>query len=483
MKKFLLALTVLASMFAFGAACKEDDGDSTITDNTQTVETELKTMDISLSSQSFDYDGNAHALAISGNLPENAVVAWQNNTRTEVGEQLVFATVKCKGYKEVSLKATLTVVGQDFPETLALAESSLSVDYGAAYAFALNDVDLLPEGYSLVETYVDTSSGEVLDSKPDFGGEFRYVLQVRADGYNTKVFYGELSIARPVAESVTIVNLPSVPIAKYTDKAALVPTVKWVPEVEVLPKGHQEVSVAYATADESRIKYENGAFVALDNAGDCVITVTITGADGATISQDYTITVADCAYYYEDFEDENKTLYQQSFKTEIDENGQEVIVLDKNGAGIILPKDSDTDYYGAFACVGTTSELVSEHGDHALSVSGMESFNVYYSYLEIDATPTGGWTAGTYRLEMEVTGDYAFTFWWTRNATDGAAYYLNANSGTLSNGEAVIEDGKIVIEFTLTASALGDTNVIRFAQSDRSAFAFTVDNILLIKTK
>ncbi len=479
MKKFLLLLTILVSIFAFGTACKdgEETSEGNGGGNSQTVETELKTMDITLSSQSFAYDGNEHSLTIGGELPEKAVVAWQNNSRKDVGEQLVFATIRCKGYKDVSLKATLTVVGQNMSDTLALTNDNVSVLYGEEYAFAINDESLLPTGYSFVETYIDMRSGEVLDEKPNFGGEFRYELQIAAPGYNTKVLRGELTIVRPVAESIEIINLPSVPVAKYTNKAALLPSVKWVPEVEILPKGHQDVEIEYSTANEERIKFENGAFVALDNVGDCKITVSIKGTE---ISTTYTVTVPDCAYYYEDFEDDSKTLYQQQFVMEEDGVTPK---LDESGNGIIIPKDPNTDYYGAFASVSATSELVSNNGNTALHVTGMESFDVYYSYFEIDAQPTGGWTTGKYRIEMDVTGNYAFTFWWIRNVKDGMNFYLIPNSGALANGEAVVNGGKIVIEFTLAEDSLGDTNVIRFAQSSRNAFDFTVDNITIIKTK
>ncbi len=480
MKKILLLLTVLVSCFAFGTACGGDlnSSASDSSQGSQTIESGLKTMNVSLSSKSFDYDGSEHSLTIDGELPEKAVVTWQNNSLKDVGERTVFATVRCQGYKDVSLKATLTVVGQDMPNELALKNAAISVDYGAAYAFEVNDESLLPEGYSLVETYVDMSSGEVVDQKPDFGGNFRYVLQISAPGYNTKVIHGDLAISRPDAVSVEIINLPSVPIAKYTNKAALLPNMKWIPEVEILPKGHKDVELVFTTNNDSRIQFENGAFVALENFGDCKITVAIKGTE---ISKTYTVSVPECSYYYEDFEDESKTLYTQQFVMEKNELGQDVPKLDENGAGIIIPKDENEEYFGAFASVGTTSEIISQNGNQVLHVTGVENFNVYYSYFEIDATPTDGWTTGTYRLEMDVTGDYAFTFWWIRNALDGANYYLMANSGVLSNGEAVVQDGKVAIEFTLTESSLGDTNVIRFAQSSRNAFDFTVDNISIIK--
>ncbi len=474
MKKFLLALIFLVSVFAVGTAC----GDKKEGKEDSSIGATLQTMDISLNSKTFDYDGQEHSLTIEGELPENAVVVWQNNRLKDVGENTVFVSVKCAGYKEVSLKATLTVLGRDFPDGVALEAETVSVHYGDEYSFALKDEGALPADCVLTEKYIDMQSGEEVDGKPTFGGDFKYVLQVSAPGYNAKLLYGTLSISRPDAESVEIVNLPSVPVTKYMGKAALLPGVKWTPQVEILPKGHKEVELEYTT-DNDLICFENGAFVAAETAGNCKITVTLKGTD---VSKTYTVTVADCDFYYEDFEDDGKTLYQQQFVMVENEQGQLVPKLDENGAGIIIPKDESTDYYGAFSAVGTNSEILTQNGNGALHVTGAENFAVYYSYFEIDATPTGGWKAGTYRVEMEVTGDYAFTFWWIRNASDGANYYLIPDSGALSNGEAVIENGKIVIEFTLTADSLGDTNVIRFAQSSRNGFEFTVDNIMIVKT-
>ncbi len=504
MKKFLLLLTVLASIFAFGTACNGSDSDSSPIDSSQgsqTVESSLKTMNVSLASKSFNYDGQAHSLTIDGELPEKAVVAWQNNSLTDVGEQMVFATVRCQGYKEVSLKATLTVIGQDISAELALQNAEISVGYGEEYAFALNDVTLLPEGYSLTETYVDTSTGTVLDEKPDFGGEFRYVLQINASGYNTKVIHGDLTIARPDVTGVEITNLPTVAGASYSGKAAILPGIAWEPEINILPKGHKDVEIEYTTSDDTRIKFENGEFIASENYGTCDITVSI---KGTAISQTYTVTVADCDFFYEDFEDDTKALFYQEYVMEKNEQGQLVnkltdagyaipiprgktVVLDENGKApvdengnvIFVDKEKIEDNYLAFGAVSTNYQLDSVNGNNVLRVTGAESYIPTYTYVDIDGQPGDGWTAGRYRIEMDVTGEdeFVFTFFWVKDD----AVNVVANSGTLSNAEAIVENGKIVIEFTITDALIGNYNTLRFAQSGRSAFDFTVDNILVVK--
>ncbi len=509
MKKFLMLLMLLASAVTVCTACDSLDSCGSDDPGSQ-VESVLKDMEISLSSKSFAYDGQEHSLEIEGELPEKAVVAWQNNALTDVGEQLVFATVRCAGYNQVSLKATLTVVGQDMSDAIALEEESVSVGYGEAYSFKIGDESLLPSGSVLTETYVDMNSGDVLESKPDFGGEFRYVLHIDAPGYNTKTVYGRLTIARPEATSVEITNLPEVPIAKYRGRPALLPNTEWVPEVNVYPKGHSAVELEFTTEDDSRIQFVNGAFVALENYGDCKITVSIKGTE---ISKTYNFVVPECSFYYEDFEDESKTLYVQQFVMEKNAQGQMDYTRDENGNYVFIEiprgqevrldangkaeRDADGNVlffdkavpdanYGAYAAGASSSEVVTQNGNKVMQIGITENFTNNYSFLEIDACPSGGWEVGTYSLEMDVaqvTGEYPFTFYWvnpTATASGGVELLLGSN-GVTADMRAIVEDGKLSIEFSLTAANLAEGNAIRFAAFAKNAFEFTVDNIRIIK--
>ncbi len=509
MKKFLLLLLFLVSTLAVSVACGGDnsksDGDE---QSSQTVEVALKDMEISLSSKSFSYDGTEHALEIEGDLPQKAVVVWQNNSLTEVGEKLVFATVRCAGYKEVNLKATLTVVGQDMASEIALENETLSVGYGEAYSFQLKDETLLPDGAALTETYINMNSGEALNGKPDFGGEFRYVLQIVAPGYNVKTVYGQLTIARPEAVSVEIINLPTVAIAKYRGQSALLPNVKWTPQVEILPKGHKDVELTFATDNDGRIAFENGTFIASENYGNCEITVSIKGTE---ISKTYTVVVPECSFYYEDFEDASKSLYVEQYVMEKNENGQMDYTRDENGNYVFIPiprgkeihldangkaerdgegnvlffdKAVEESYYGACASSGTSSAIISQNGSNALQVTGVEQFSQYYSFLEIDGQPNGGWQAGRYRVEMNVTGYYPFTFYWVNpNVAGGVELIVTNTTGVSSSMQANIVDGKIVIEFNLTEGNLADGNALRFAAFTKEAFQFTIDDIMILKVK
>ncbi len=507
MKKFLLLLVSLISTVAIGAACNLSGAEtSDSVESSQTVEVGLQEMEISLSSKSVPYDGKEHSLEIEGELPAKAVVVWQNNSRKDVGEQLVFATVRCAGYKDVSLKGTLTVVGQDMVEGIVLEEESIQVNAQEEYAFKVKDETLLPVDAVLTETYIDVSSGKVVDEKPDFGGEFRYVLQIDAPGYNTKIIHGELTIARPLAERVEITNLPSVAIAKYKGRNALLPDIRWVPEVNVLPQGHGDVEIEFTTSDESRIKFENGAFVALKNYGDCEITVSIKGTE---IAATYNVLVPECSFCYEDFEDESKTLYIEQYVIEKGENGKMDYTRDEEGNYVFIPiprgKEVRLDengkaerdesgnvlffdkavteaYYGASSSSGTNSEIISQNGNRVLHVSGVENFNPYYSFLEIDACPSGGWEAGTYLVEMEVTGEYPFTFYWTNPTVVGGVEVLSC-VGVSADMKAEIVDGKISIEFTIKDANITEGNSLKFAALIKNEFEYTIDNIMILKVK
>ncbi|WP_339750622.1 MBG domain-containing protein [Algoriphagus aquimarinus] len=64
---------------------------------------------ISLADGSFVYDGTAKSLAITGTLPTEAIVAYTNNSRTDVGMQEVTATISGSNYTTLVLTADLMV--------------------------------------------------------------------------------------------------------------------------------------------------------------------------------------------------------------------------------------------------------------------------------------------------------------------------------------------------------------------------------------
>ncbi len=492
MKKLLLLFLSLVVVLCFGVACDN-------TGNDENQGSTNQTMNVTLSAQSFNYDGNEHFLIIDGDLPENAVVEWLNNGRSEVGTQTVCAIVKCKGYNDVSLKADLTVVGQDVSADVALVEKEISVNYGDEYAFAINDVTLLPEGYTVTEIYVDKENGDIFSTKPIKGGEFRYVLTISKVGYNTKTLQGDLTISRPAPENVEISNLPTLPDVNYLGKNAVLPGIKWVPEVKILPEGSNKTEIEYSFSN-ARISYVDGAVIASNDVGTCDITVAI---KDTAISKTYTIYVADTSFVYEDFEDSNKELFLQKYVTikneetglvefYVDEDTKSVVMIPKNkelvanadGTAILdsngKPQfiDKSATYYGATSSINM--EIQANKDNSALHLTNIENFDIYYAYFEINSIPSGGWTAGRYRIEMEVDGDYAFILQW---AYDNKVYdFISDVTGVGFGNRAEVKDGKVIVEFSIFDDIIGaEMNAIRFAQTDRTAIDVTIDNVLIMK--
>lgn len=447
MKKIILLIALIASVMTCFMACDKNV-------ENKSEENAVKNFDVTLVSQSFDYDGNAHSLSLEGELPANASVKWSNNSLTEVGETTVYATLKCVGYKEVTFKAQLKIVGKDLPSTICLENSLIEIDYGEEYQFGFLNLDAIETAYTVSEIYVDKKTGETYEEKPNYGGEFIYTALINAKGYNVKKFSGELYISNPSAESIKITNLP-----RIIGEVALLKGMSFAPITEITPKGHLPAEIEFFSNNEDVVIFENGKFNAI-NYGGAEIGVKIKGTD---VSYTRYLNVREYSYSYEDFESD-KPLFKEA-----------------DDLGVIQERIEGVDYLGAHSSVGTTSKIIDDNGNKKLQVNGAENYSVYYSFLSIDMVPSGGWTPGIYHFEMDVTGKYDFICWWTRNLDDGTAYYNMPLSGALSNGSAIIEDGKIVINLKITENDLGDSNTLRLAQSSNSAFEFTVDNILLIK--
>lgn len=69
---------------------------------------------ISLDSQTITYDGIAHSLEVTGDLPANATIYYPNgNFYTRVGTYTVTAIISCENYKTVTLNATLSIVASE----------------------------------------------------------------------------------------------------------------------------------------------------------------------------------------------------------------------------------------------------------------------------------------------------------------------------------------------------------------------------------
>ncbi|MEB2785090.1 MBG domain-containing protein [Algoriphagus persicinus] len=84
---------------------------------------------ITLADGSFVYDGTAKSLAITGTLPAGTIVAYTNNSRTDVGMQQVTATISGSNFNSFELTAELEIT----PASLAIeADEGQSKLFGAA---------------------------------------------------------------------------------------------------------------------------------------------------------------------------------------------------------------------------------------------------------------------------------------------------------------------------------------------------------------
>ncbi|SFH36913.1 MBG domain-containing protein [Pedobacter insulae] len=83
---------------------------------------------ISFNSQSFGYDGTAKGLAISGNLPAGTSVVYSNNSLTNVGSQIVTASISGGNYAPLTLSATLSITKAN----LIVSATNASICQGAS---------------------------------------------------------------------------------------------------------------------------------------------------------------------------------------------------------------------------------------------------------------------------------------------------------------------------------------------------------------
>ena len=151
MKKLKYIICALITVLACSVglilfSCKNDDNNGN--DHLKTIE------GITINSASYDYDGTEKEILINGNLPEGATVSYTNNKATNSGEYNVVAIVKCEGYKDLTLNATLTIrkLNYDMSET--------NWNYNQSFVFDGTQKNVLiqnlPEGVT-IKNYLNNS--------------------------------------------------------------------------------------------------------------------------------------------------------------------------------------------------------------------------------------------------------------------------------------------------------------------------------------
>lgn len=148
-----------------------------ILDMTATLTITKATYDMSAVSfvdASFNYDGTAKSLQISGNLPEGVTVSYENNNQTNAGSYEVKAKFAGNNnYHDIpSLTATLTINKLTY-DMSAVSLEDASFDYdGTTKSLKINGT--LPEGVTVsYENNQQTNAG-IYEVKANFSGHEHY---------------------------------------------------------------------------------------------------------------------------------------------------------------------------------------------------------------------------------------------------------------------------------------------------------------------
>ena len=151
---------------------------------------------LSLSNLSVVYDGGAHKIELVGELPEGATVSYgeKGNEFTEVGVYEIVANVKCEGYNDLSLTATLNIIAADFTG-LSMSDATVTYD-GLAHKIEVEGE--LPQG----ATVYYGEQGNLFTN----AGTYEIHATVRATGYNDLSLSAKLTIEKADFEGIVFEN-------------------------------------------------------------------------------------------------------------------------------------------------------------------------------------------------------------------------------------------------------------------------------------
>lgn len=100
-----------------------------------------------------DYDGNEHTITVTGTVPDDANVTYENNVATEPGVYEATATITRSGYKTLVLKANLTINEVPFA-LVSNADELLAAAENGGLIILKNDITL--DGGKVVSVTKDT---------------------------------------------------------------------------------------------------------------------------------------------------------------------------------------------------------------------------------------------------------------------------------------------------------------------------------------
>ena len=199
-------------------------GDTTYTAEF-TAETKRLSGDVTFDAQKFVYDGNEHSLAVA-NLPADATVTYENNGRTEPGNQTVTAKIS---YYGVVYEYSANLIVEKQNSVLTISENQ-TVNSAEGLTYTLNNeeqtlsyVPIYQPGKYLVEVYAEASD--------HYNESAHYEVNVIVEEHNPfDIIFPTTCTSYLEGESVTLVaqNLPEGYTATYENNTATTTGKKYV---------------------------------------------------------------------------------------------------------------------------------------------------------------------------------------------------------------------------------------------------------------
>ena len=185
---------------------------------------------LTLENYTCDYDGNEHEITVKGELPEGAEVEYKNNKATNSGIYNAEAKITCEGYKDLTLKATLTI------NKLNYDVSNIGWNYTSPFTYdgspkSVEITGTLPDGVTIKEYHnnAKTNAGDYTATV-----EFNYdtlnhnapavsscawkIEKATYDMSNAKWDYESAFTYNGAEKTVSVVGLPAgVTVKSYSD--------------------------------------------------------------------------------------------------------------------------------------------------------------------------------------------------------------------------------------------------------------------------
>lgn len=140
----------------------------------------------------FTYDGQPHSLTVSGNVPQNTEIKYENNGQTNAGNYTVKATLNKDNYESKTLSATLTINKAEF--TGITFESKKFIYLGGTHSLAV-------EGNIPENTKVEYSNNDKKEV-----GEYTVTATLTNPNYITKTLTATLTITAKMEIAKSVVN-------------------------------------------------------------------------------------------------------------------------------------------------------------------------------------------------------------------------------------------------------------------------------------